>query len=151
MRPTLQLPGFVIALLSIVYCSTSVAAEPAGTVKTLFGQVIALRASQALPLKVGDTLMTMDKITVPANASIGFTLRDDTLISLGPNSTFVLNNHQFNPVTHEGNVDTSLLKGTMRYVTGLVGRLNPGAIKIDTPNSTIGIRGTELIVEVEGE
>ena len=86
MRPTLQLPGFVIALLSIVYCSTSVAAEPAGTVKTLFGQVIALRASQALPLKVGDTLMTMDKITVPANAT-ALTIAADLCIYTNRNFT----------------------------------------------------------------
>jgi hypothetical protein len=43
------------------------------------------------------------------------------------------------------------LKGTLRYVSGLIGKKNPQAIKVMTANSTIGIRGTDFIVEVPGK
>jgi hypothetical protein len=144
-------PWLVASLAGLLLFTANAWAEQAGTVKTIQGKVQVERAGNRLPLQVGDPLQNMDRIIVPAQASAGFTLRDDTLISLGPNSSMLLRNVEFNPVTHEGSVDTSILKGSMRYVTGLIGRLNPKAIKIDTPDSTIGIRGTEFIVEVEND
>ncbi len=45
-------------------------------------------------------------------------------------------------------ISPSILKGTLRYVTGLIGRANPAAIKVLTPTSTLGIRGTECIIDV---
>jgi len=49
-------------------------------------------------------------------------------------------------------VDTSILAGTMRYITGLVGRANPNSVRVATSTATMGTRGTEFIVETgEGE
>ena len=101
-----------------------------------------------MPLRVGDPVQEKDRIVVPAGGSAGITLRDDTRISVGPRSTLVINGFNFDPQTQEGNVDTSILRGTMRYVTGLVGRLNPNAVRVATTTATIGIRGTEFIVEI---
>ena len=124
-------------------------AGDAGTVKTVLGKVQRERAGMLSPLAVGDTLQERDRILVPAQGSAGITLKDDTLISLGSDSSLVISNFAFNPVTQEGRVDTSILRGSMRYVSGLIGRLNPKAIRVETPDSTIDIRGTEFIVEVE--
>jgi hypothetical protein len=40
----------------------------------------------------------------------------------------------------------SMLKGGMRFITGLIGKLNKQAFRLSTPNATIGIRGTEFMV-----
>jgi hypothetical protein len=60
----------------------------------------------------------------------------------------VINRYSFNPITREGWVETSILKGTCRFVTGFIGWLNPEAIKVTTPTAVIGVRGTDFIVEV---
>jgi hypothetical protein len=39
----------------------------------------------------------------------------------------------------------------MRYVTGLVGRRSPASVRVATATATIGIRGTDFIVEVLGD
>jgi len=121
-------------------------------VKVVQGEVRIERAGVSRPLRVGDAVQEKDRIIVSAQASAGITLRDDTRISMGPRSTLVINRFQFDPQTQEGSVDTSILSGTMRYITGLVGRANPNSVRVATSTATIGIRGTEFIVETgEGE
>src|SRR3990170_2668745 len=41
-----------------------------------------------------------------------------------------------------------LLRGALRTVTGLIGRVNRDAYLIQTPTATVGIRGTGGIIEV---
>lgn len=125
------------------------AAELAGVAKIVRGDVRLERAGAASPLRVGDHLEAQDRVVVPADGSVGITLKDETLISLGPNSTVVLDRFAFDAKTWEGRVETSLLRGTLRFVTGLIGRLNPRAVSVTTPHATIGIRGTDFIVEVQ--
>ena len=45
----------------------------------------------------------------------------------------------------------SMFKGGMRFITGLIGKLNKQAFRLSTPNATIGIRGTEFMVAMAGQ
>ena len=137
-----------IACICITSTALPLWAADSGTAKVVSGDVRVERAGASVPLRVGDPVQEKDRIVVPAGGSAGITLRDDTRISVGPRSTLVINGFNFDPQTQEGNVDTSILRGTMRYVTGLVGRLNPNAVRVATTTATIGIRGTEFIVEI---
>jgi hypothetical protein len=123
----------------------------AGTIKSVRGQVTVERAGKSVEVQVGDPVFEGDRVRVRGDGSVGISLRDETLISLGPNSNLVIDAYAYNPTTREGAVETSILKGTLRYVTGLIGRLNPAAIKVKTPTATVGIRGTDFIVEVPDE
>ena len=42
----------------------------------------------------------------------------------------------------------SLVKGAMRTVTGLVGRVNRNAYRVATPTATVGIRGTGGLIQI---
>lgn len=123
-------------------------AYEAGIIKTVRGQVIIERGTTQLEAKVGDPVQENDRVSVQMGSSVGISMSDETLLSLGPNSVMVIDRYSFNPVTREGRVETSILKGTFRFVTGLIGWLNPGAIKVTTPTAVIGVRGTDFIVEV---
>ncbi len=120
----------------------------AGIVKTVRGQATLERAAQRHEIKVGDAVQEKDRVIVSRDSSVGISMHDETLLSLGPNSTMVIGAFAYNPVTREGQIETSILRGTLRYVTGLIGRANPAAIKVLTPTSTMGIRGTEFIVDI---
>ncbi len=127
-------------------------AADSGTAKVVRGDVRIERAGSSAALKVGDPVLEKDRIVVAAEGSAGITLRDDTRISVGPRSTLVINGFSFDSKTQEGNVDTSILRGTMRYVTGLVGRFKPTSVRVATATATVGIRGTDFIIEVaDGE
>lgn len=136
---------FVFWVLS---ASTQVLAAEAGIIKTVKGLVQVERADGVIEAKVGDMVYGGDRVRVRGDGSAGISLKDETLLSVGPNSSMIIVNFTYNPTTREGQVETSILKGTLRFVTGLIGRLNPNAIKVTTPQATIGIRGTDFIVEV---
>ena len=123
-------------------------ADDSGTAKIVRGDVRLERAGSSVPWLVGDSGQEKDRIVASAGASAGITLRDDTRISIGSNSTLVINRFNFDSKTQAGDVDTSILRGTMRYITGLVGRRNPDSVRVATRSVTIGIRGTDFIVEV---
>jgi hypothetical protein len=133
---------------AIVFGANPAHASSSGIVKTVRGQVRIERGTGDVVAKVGDPVQEQDRVVVPPGGSIGISMSDETLLSIGSNSTVVISKYNFNPVTREGQVETSILKGSFRFVSGLIARLNPGAIKISTPSATIGIRGTDFIVEV---
>ena len=39
-------------------------------------------------------------------------------------------------------------RGTMAYLSGLIGKLAPEKVRIETPTATIGIRGTRFALKV---
>ena len=139
---------FTMAWVVIGGASLPVSADPSGTAKIVQGAVRVERDGAFLPLRVGDTLQEKDRVVVPAGGAAGITLRDDTRISLGSGATLVLEQFKFDPQTQEGVVETSILSGAMRYITGLVGRNRRDAVRVRTTTTTIGIRGTDFIVEV---
>ena len=139
---------FTMAWVVIGGASLPVSADPSGTAKIVQGAVRVERDGAFLPLRVGDQLQEKDRVVVPAGGAAGITLRDDTRISLGSGATLVLEQFKFDPQTQEGVVETSILSGAMRYITGLVGRNRREAVRVRTTTTTIGIRGTDFIVEV---
>ena len=73
------------------------------------------------------------------------TFLDDTTLSLGPETTVVLDRFVYDPDASGGEFVLSVTKGALRFATG---KLNKDAYEIHTPVSTIGIRGTVIDVIV---
>jgi len=142
--------GLLNTIIAIVGVCAAVEAWAAdsGMVKNLQGEVRVERDGKSSALHVGDGLREADRVVVGPAGSVGIALRDETLISLGPNAALVIDGFAFDAKTNQGRVETSILRGSMRYVTGLIGRWNPKSIRVATPTATIGIRGTDFIVEV---
>lgn len=141
--------------LALVMCaalpSTVLATEFAGTIKSLKGEVSIVRNKTTMKAAPGMRLMPADKIITGEKSAVGVTLKDSTLMSFGAKSVSQLNEFRYDPVKRDGNLLVSLLKGSMRFVTGLLGKQNPAAVAIHLPSSTIGVRGTDFIVTAEGQ
>lgn len=139
-------------LLVLTFAAFPAAAdEIAGIVKNVKGSVTITRNNAVIAVSPGEAILVADQISTGRDGSLGITLKDDTLLSYGPNSTVKLDSFNFDSTTHEGNVLLSMLKGSMVFVTGLIGKKTPQKVSVKVPNATIGIRGTEFVVEVEGE
>jgi hypothetical protein len=125
-------------------------AESAGAVKTLWGAVAVSRSSSApVPITVGERVFPGDRLITGADGYIGITLHDDTRITLGPKSEFLIKEFEFNASSYVGGLSMSFLKGTAAVVTGLLGKHSRDRVSFNTPTSTIGIRGTEFVVDLE--
>ena len=133
--------------------ATKPIAEPqAGFVKSVRGNVQLLSAAGTSRTAVaGDALAAVDRIVTGPDSSAAVVLRDDTTLVVGPSSRLDLKEFHFNSTTHEGGVLVSLLRGSMRMITGLIGKTNPDAIRVETQTATIGIRGTDFIVQADGQ
>jgi hypothetical protein len=133
--------------------ATKPIAEPqAGFVKSVRGNVQLLSAAGTSRTAIaGDALAAVDRIVTGPDSSASVVLRDDTTLVVGPSSRLDLKEFHFNSTTHEGGVLVSLLRGSMRMITGLIGKTNPDAIRVETQTATIGIRGTDFIVQADGQ
>lgn len=140
----------VLLSLSLVAFS-AMADEIAGVVKNVKGTVNITRNSTMFAAAPGAVILVADQMSTGRDGSLGITLKDDTLLSYGPNTTVKFDSFNFDPTTHEGNILLSMVKGSMIFVTGLIGKKAPQKVSVKVPNATIGIRGTEFAVEVEGE
>ncbi|MCA1325074.1 FecR domain-containing protein [Herbaspirillum sp. alder98] len=153
--PFIQRPSLVaLALVGLLAATQDARAQQpaqAGIVKVLKGDVKVERQGQDSAASVGLRLYPGDRVVTGVDAAAGITLRDDTLMSLGPKSTFVLEDFAFNESAGDGKIAVRLAKGTLRYVSGLIGKHSPQSQQVATPTATIGIRGTDFIVEVADE
>lgn len=141
-----------LVLIAAIWTTSATAAAPeaTGIVKTSRGTVTIDRAGQELAAPVGTPVFVGDRVQTGAASYVGITLRDDTLMTAGPGSTLLVTEFRFNADTHRGNLLVSLLKGTFSVVTGLIAKQSPRSVEFKTPTMTLGIRGTEFIVEVSG-
>lgn len=126
-------------------------ADWAGVVKVAVGSVTAERRGQMVTLAVGDRVFALDKIMTGKDSRAAITLRDDTLISFGANSQVLLREFNFDPGTQSGSMVINVLRGLTAFVSGLVAKSSPVAMQVATPTATMGVRGTEFIVEVDQE
>ncbi len=126
------------------------AADAIGVVKTVKGSVHIQRAGQALDATVGSEVHGSDRVVTGPASAVGITLRDDTLLSEGANSVLDLNKFAFNTTTWDGTLDVSIKRGSLAVVDGKLAKANPEAVRYSTPTTTLGVRGTEFIIEVGG-
>ena len=130
----------------------AVAADHIGFVKSVQGKVHLVTATGiARVAHAGDKLLPAERIVSEADGSAGLVLRDGTSMVVGPSSQLEVRQFAFDSTTLEGNVLVSLLRGSMRMISGLIGKTHPEAVQIDTQTATIGIRGTDFIVLADAQ
>jgi hypothetical protein len=87
-------------------------------------------------------------LTTGPNSSVGITFIDNSRFSAGPNSRLELKQFRFNPTTHEGEFLTEMHRGTLAIVSGQIARRSSEAMKVKTPTTILGVRGTRFAVQV---
>jgi hypothetical protein len=137
----------ILAVLLSVLAGT-VLAQDVGQVKVTKGEVHVEREGARIPATVGMPIRQADRLVTGADGTVGVTFADNSLLSVGPNSALAVDKFSFNPSTHEGQFDASLQRGTLAVISGKMVKQSPEAMKIRTPASILGVRGTEFVVKV---
>jgi hypothetical protein len=119
-----------------------------GEIKTASGAAHVEREGARLAVKVGMPVRQSDKLVTGADGAVGITFLDNTLVSAGPNSTLVIDSYRFDSTTHAGKFDASLSRGSLAVISGKMVKQSPEAMRIRTPSSVLGVRGTEFVVKV---
>jgi hypothetical protein len=124
--------------------------QPSGYVKVVTGAALIIRGGAEMPARPGDAVYPKDGLRTGADGRLGVTLKDDTRVSLAPNSEIDLSEFKFSPAQGELGLVMKLLRGVAAFVTGRIGQLRPDAVRIETPATIIGVRGTHFVVQAEG-
>jgi len=114
-----------------------------GNVGAFKGTATVTRSSSILDVKNGILLKVKDKITTSANSRVQVILKDNTVVTIGPNSTFTFDAYKFGG-KDDSEVKMHIDRGFFRSVTGKIGKLAPERFKVKTVSATIGIRGTDF-------
>ena len=135
-----------IAALISAFALPGLAAE-IGRVKSTAGEAAIERAGENLPAEPGMVLQEQDALVTGIDGSLAVTFVDNSRFAAGPNSRVELSKFRFNATTHDGEFDTRLKRGSLAIISGQIAKRKPDAMKIRTPSSILGVRGTEFIVE----
>ena len=147
MRALSLVARFAAIPLLAGFASVSLAAD-AGAVQQVTGSVtitgadnVTRKAAPKEKIQPGDT------ITTEAKSETLIKLADDSTVALRPNTRFQFTEFKYDKAPTDSSIVT-LLRGTARMVTGLIGRRNVASVRVNTTTATIGIRGTDFEVAV---
>jgi hypothetical protein len=143
-------------LLASGFCAPAFAqgaatGEKAGTMKVVQGDVRVVDARGERVLRAGDAVAQADHVVTGPTGAASMVLRDGTTMMVGPRSTIDLKTFAYDSTTEQGSLVVSLLRGSLRMISGLIAKTNPQAVAVTTRTATIGVRGTDFIVEVDEE
>lgn len=141
----------VWTLLALLFNLPAQAQEPAGMIKNSRGQVSLERAGQSLAASVGTPVLVADRLRTGGDGAVGVTLRDNTLLSAGPNSLISIDKFAFDTTSQAGNISVGIRRGTLSVASGKIAKQTPESVDFRTPTSVLGVRGTEFVIEVEGD
>lgn len=137
-----------IILTFLLPCGALAQEAAIGKMKTGKGQVVVVRNGQEIPMHIGDRLLRKDIIRTGEDGAVGVIFDDNTILSLGPQSEIVIDEYVFAPEKGMLAMVTRMMKGTAAYISGIIGRQSPESVQFQIPDATIGIRGTQILVQV---
>jgi FecR-like protein len=120
--------------------------DPVGSVATLQGSAFVTHNNAATAIHLSDSIYKGDVLRTGPNGTMGITFDDDTTFTLKPNSQIAVDDFVYQQGGSNNAATFNVLQGTAAFVAEEVA--HTGNMKIDTPTSTLGIRGTTGLVEV---
>ena len=143
---------FRVILICSMLLTTGVWADelpPIGYVKNITGEATVTIMGHIIRAKVGTPIYQSSVLNTRAQSSIGITLKDATVISLGPETEFAIDEYVYVPAQNKLKIGARITKGSLNYISGIIAKLQPDAVKVTTPSGVIGVRGTKFVVKVE--
>jgi hypothetical protein len=120
--------------------------EPIGNVATLTGSATVTRNNTPTPLKLQDDIFLNDVLQTSASSTLGVTFNDATTFNLTANARITVDFYVYEDGGKQNGALFDITRGTVAFVAAAVART--GDMRISTPTSTLGIRGTTGLVEV---
>ena len=145
--------ALALPLLAAILTLPQARAQEAGAIERITGNAtISNAANQTRPARGGEAVQAGETVTTDNGGEVMLKLKDESLMLLRPNSQLKLTEFRYENKPTDG-VFASLFKGTVRAVTGLIGKSRPSSVRLATPTATVGIRGTDFelaIIEQDG-
>ncbi len=140
--------------LLVTFSLLAMAAQPAwadiGRIKKSGGEASIERKGTRVSPAVGTALLPGDVLVTGKGGQIAVSFADNTRFSVGPNSRVAVDKFDFDRTTRSGTFETRVERGSLGVVSGQIAKSRRDAMKVRTPTSLLGVRGTRFIVNVPG-
>ncbi len=123
---------------------------PIGYVKTVSGEASLTTGKNRIAAQLGTPLFMGSKLQTGHKSTLGVTFKDDTVMSFGPDTELTVDEYLYAPNQGKLKLAATITKGSLNYVSGVIAKLQPDAVTVKTSTGTIGVRGTQFVVSVDG-
>lgn len=120
-----------------------------GVIKKINGAATVVRGKNEYKVNIGTPVFMKDILKTDNTGSLGIRFKDNTMISVGSNTVYTIDEYVYQPNEQKLSFVSKITKGTLHFVSGNLTKLAPDAVKVKTPEATIGFRGTRFLVKVE--
>ena len=136
----------------LIAASACLAAAPAwaeiGRIKNVTPGVEVIRDGRVIAARSGLKLEEGDIIATGKRARVGITFIDNTRMAVGPGSRITLDEYKYDRARRSGSSLTTVNRGSLGVDSGNITRSGRDRMRVRTPTSTLGVRGTTFVVEV---
>jgi hypothetical protein len=139
----------LLSLFLLLFAGASLHAS-VGVVSALRGIAHIDRGSVTRQAAIGDPIEKHDIVRTGPRTQMQILFKDRTVVTLGHSSRLRVDDYLFGDAA-DSKTDLSMTKGFFRTVTGRIGKIAPQKFKLHTANATIGIRGTEILIQADPE
>ncbi len=125
--------------------------EAIGTITKGMGKIMAKGADGELrALSKGDAIYQKDVIESPKGGFAQVTFADGSKFNLGSDAKLLVEKYLFDQINGEGKLEASMVKGVFRFISGKISYYSGEEphTTIKTPVATIGVRGSQIDIEV---
>ncbi|MEH6405087.1 MAG: FecR domain-containing protein, partial [Sneathiella sp.] len=123
-----------------------------GTIETIEGSATVRHTDGTSEvLQPGSDIYKDDIIETGGDGTLGLLMVDGSVLGVGPGSRMAIDNFAYDASTSDGNLGLSFLKGTVSFLSGKIAKNDYDDVDIKVPFGSIGIRGTEFVVEIAAD
>ena len=134
-------------ILILLFISNFLLANNIGKIVSFNGEATILREGKTIQVDKNSAFQKDDTLNTKENTKLQILFLDETIISIGQNSTLKINNYLFEEKNTKA--EFTMAKGIFRTITGKIGKIAPENFKLKTKSASIGIRGTQIVVALE--
>ncbi len=123
---------------------------PIGKISRVYGKVFVMHQDMGAIYAAGNdfALYAGDTITTKSNGRITFIMKDDSVMTLAPNTTMVLNEAVFDPAVKRRSSLLSLISGKARFYVKKFADFQNSTFRVKTKTSIAAVRGSDFVIEI---
>lgn len=152
-RPDFERSSFMrLSLIIVLFLFTLnnlfAEVESIGKIKSLKGTVSIIRNGSSITAKLGTKLQVKDEIVTSRNSDCSILFKDNTMISLDENTTYIIVAYNYNPKKSNYELKGEVKTGKILFNSGKIPKIASNNVNIKTPSAIIGVKGTKFVMEV---
>jgi hypothetical protein len=150
--------GRLVSFASLALLTAIPASAEIGRIKSASGSATVIRGATPVPAQIGYDLMPGDWLETGKDGRVSLTFIDDTRFSVGPDSRLALAEFTYDRTTEKGSFIAKVERGSVAVVSGRIAKTrcggqdtapsSCGGMEVQTPKSTVAVRGTRFIITV---